>query len=499
MSARVIIKKYTGKDGDFGTEVSSIGLKRVDTCVPSVYSSEALGGKTIPADDASEAAMYCIYRPDSPECCSYSMESVFKLHLIEAPDVQLSNIRIYPLGEPPRNPHPAHLYIGNSVTYSQPTNSKSKVAVNDIWNYSKEHPFYLTVSGVYGQAPDPALGKTEYVVEYKDCGYGNVVYLDGVRQLLIPVATRSPDHVADDIVITFKNRTFMSKSYPNWAFLEFIDPMTMKPIPNDFIKVTQTAEGPLMSLYVKSSKGNLMQMFPHGLIYKIPAMQDNEYVGTGHRMVWVDLYGVEPILGNPAYVHHRWFEQHKEDFSDEVTETAIPQPYDKPELYYEVEVKCDPTGHPVYYINGMRKPQLTFDIRCNYHFINKSGAEHPMRFIGHERSPMANNIDDVIVDGVVIVNGHTDNEEIFVNPEIVMKNGKQINAYQCVHSPGMGNIVFNYPLFLCGHYNLSRVNGGIYNPLMAGETDYVYLQLEVCGDTDPGYCVPDIAIEYDEN
>ena len=84
MSAGVIIKKYTGKDGDFGTPVSSIGLKRVDTCVPSVYSSEHLQGTgmTIPADDASEAALYCIYRPDDPNCYAYSMESVFKIHLI---------------------------------------------------------------------------------------------------------------------------------------------------------------------------------------------------------------------------------------------------------------------------------------------------------------------------------------------------------------------------------------------------------------------------------
>ena len=50
MAAGVIIRKYTGKDGSFGTLVSSLGIKRVDTCVPAVYSSERLGGKVIPAD-----------------------------------------------------------------------------------------------------------------------------------------------------------------------------------------------------------------------------------------------------------------------------------------------------------------------------------------------------------------------------------------------------------------------------------------------------------------
>jgi len=68
-----------------------------------------------------------------------------------------------------------------------------------------------------------------------------------------------------------------------------------------------------------------------------------------------------------------------------------------------------------------------------------------------------------------------------------------------VTAPEMGSFVHNAPLCMCGNYNLCRVDGGIYNPLKAGETDYVYLQLEVGGSADPGYCVPDIEIEYDEN
>lgn len=108
MSAQVIIKKYTGKDSDFGTVVSSLGIKRVDTCVPSVYSSEKLGGKTVPADDGSESQFYCIYRPDEPDCKAYSMECVFKLHLIKAPDTQLTNIRIYPVGKRPQSEHAAN-------------------------------------------------------------------------------------------------------------------------------------------------------------------------------------------------------------------------------------------------------------------------------------------------------------------------------------------------------------------------------------------------------
>ena len=60
MSARLELYKYTGKDGDFGTHVESLGLKRIDSCVPSVYSDEHLNGDTKPSDDASDSATYCI-------------------------------------------------------------------------------------------------------------------------------------------------------------------------------------------------------------------------------------------------------------------------------------------------------------------------------------------------------------------------------------------------------------------------------------------------------
>ena len=52
---------------------------------------------------------------------------------------------------------------------------------------------------------------------------------------------------------------------------------------------------------------------------------------------------------------------------------------------------------------------------------------------------------------------------------------------------------------MTGNYNLCRLDGGIYNPLLAGETDYIYLQLEVDGNTLPGSNIPDIEIKYDEN
>lgn len=539
MSARVIIKKYTGKDGDFGTEVSSIGLKRIDTCVPSVYSSEGLAhpgepGKTIPADDASDARMYCIYRPDTMDCHAYSMESVFKIHLIEAPDVQLSNIRIYPVGERPRNPHPAILRIGNSISYSRPTDKKSSIAVNDIWDYSKEHPFYLTVSGVYGQCPDPQLGKTDYVVEYKDFGYGNVICLDGVRQLLVPVATRSDKD--QDIVVTFRDNTFLPAD-AGFSCIEFRaavedvhHPGLLIPgdvIPAKYVELDRVTEAdgrvrPYIKLKVKVKDEGIDMMstepdnpFRYGLFYKIPGDDTDPRFNTGHQIMWVYMDGVTPGMGSPSFVPigydpnknphelvwNKWFTQSVNDSNSHVLDESLIAPPEKPVEYYDIEVLPDPDchGHMSYVVNGVFRPHLHFEINKIYRFKNHSGAQFPLRFIGNPHSPVANAVDDVITDGVIVLNGCTNNEELIVNPEAILKAGKCVNAYQCVCHPALGNHVFNHQLFMCGQYNMKRVNGGIYNPLLAGETDYVYLQLDVAGDTDPGYCVPDIMIEYDEN
>lgn len=529
MSARLLIKKYTGKDGDFGTPVSSIGLKRVDTCVPSVYSSAALEstGHTVPADDASEASAYCVYRPDNPECYAYSMESVFKIHLIKAPDVQLSNIRLYPVGERPTSPTAAKLYIGNSISYSRPTNQKSQIALNDIWNYSKEHPFYLTVAGLYGQVPDPRLSQERYVVEYKDCGYGNLIYINGERQPTLKVASRVRGD--ETIVYTFENKSGFNVE----NFIEFIvidadhttniDEVTTLGAPYvyhpaicdengdatsavDETRICLVVLDPTFKSEEYPNGLDLIRDYPNGLVYKRPSDEQHNNFGTGGVIQMQVLYnGIPGTYGenNPAYVPTEWHNTVIDSTTGAVTtNTDVDSPFKdsgKPTISFDVQVAKDEFGHDGYVINGVRRPMLTFDLNAVYVFHNRSGECFPLRFIGNPFSPIANFINDVVVDGVMVADGATNNETIYVDPEAVMKAGKKINAYQCVTAPEMGSFVHNVPICMCGNYNMCRVDGGIYNPLKAGETDYVYLQLEVGGGADPGYCVPDIEIEYDEN
>ena len=526
MPAQVAIKKYTGKDSEFGTLVSSLGIKRVDTCVPSVYSSERLGGRTVPADDGSESQFYCIYRPDDPKCKAYSMECVFKVHLVAPPDRQLTNIRLYPTGPRPHQKHPAILRIGNSISYSKPTNSLSKVATHDIWEFSEEHPFYLTVSGLYGQVPQQRLGHTHFIVEYRDVGFGNIIFIDGVRQPVVPVGVYTDDN--KDNTITFEDRTFMTNVEPGHPCIMFIDPVTQKDINTIAIQMNKdpfyrvltpdstggvySSDGPIVELRVKNTGENgwnLIDMFPNGLIYQIPPDNEYTYAGSGYVVAWMPLYFGEPgwqstdsgdtSLVETAYVPNRWFKRIYTTTDGTVKEEDIPDHFkNKPIEYYDVEVCVDAHGKPRYFMNGMEAPQLIFDIHKNYHFFNKSGSKFPMRFIGNMFAPVAANIDDVVSAGVVVLHGNTDMEELFVNPELILKSGDRINAYQSVCAPGLGNVVYNHPLSMCGNYNMCRVGGGIYNPLMAGETDYVYMQVEVDGDTDPGSCIPNIKLEYDE-
>ena len=541
MSAEVLIKKYTGKDGDFGTPVKSIGIKRIDSCAQSVYSSSQLEGTghTIPADDASDAQMYCVYRPDKPDCYAYSMESVFKIHLIKAPDVQLSNIRIYPIGDRPTSPHAAKLYIGNSINYTRPTNQKSLVAVNDIWDYDREHPFYLTVSGMFGQIPDPRLGKTEYVVDYKDCGYGNLIYIDNVRQPLLPVATRTDDN--EKIVLTFKNRV-----NDNEHFIDFVAIPDRQPFTPGFVPVAEFTQIPdeyiqhdvidgmkvtKLVVYDPDLGLDLMAEYPSGIVYKIPpegeegSISYNPNFNTGHLLIWARLNNGTKGIGSTSFVPSFGAHQHfppapwtKIDVDENtgiVEYSPDKPPYTPVEgemlysnidpvsgkeiVYYDVEVQTDPICGLCYYFNGVRRPMLTFDLNKLYRIANRSGSNYPLRFIGNVFSPIANYVDDVVVDGITVEHGATNSEVILVNPEKILKSGKIVNAYQAVTAPGLGSYVFNNQLCMCGEYNLCKVDGGIYNPLNAGETDYVYLQMEVDGMTDPGFAVPNLAIEYDEN
>jgi hypothetical protein len=449
MSAEFQLYKYTGNDSSFGTPVSSIGLKRIDAAVPAVY-----GNPIVPGDDTSDVNTYPVYRSDNPDESVYSFESVFKLILTVAPSNQLSNVRIYP--EPyvdefgkehnhaPNDPYLPKLSIGNSISYTRPTNDKSDVALNHIWDYTKENPFLLTVNGNYGQQVEEQINELNYNVTLNDIGFGNIIYLNDVIQDSPPVVVGN----------TYQ---FINRETGQLDFTIF-DPSNNTAITgNPDITTTVDIEG--NQIVTINCTEALMTSYPNGFLYG-----DLNDISIGGFIQWLDL-GTDPV---------------------EVVE-------------YDVEVMLDCKGKPVYYLNGVRSPQLNFLENRIYQFNNHSGSTDPLRFLNNCESLIANQECEIVINGVEVMNGATDDEVIVVDPSEVKMAGDCIRSYQSTRNTCLGNCITNTNTSLVGNYNIDTVCGGIANPMAAGETDFVYVQLEVTGESTVGQVVPNLIIEYDES
>ena len=147
----------------------------------------------------------------------------------------------------------------------------------------------------------------------------------------------------------------------------------------------------------------------------------------------------------------------------------------------------------------MKNPILNFEENKIYKFYNLNGDTDPSRFLNNNKSVIANVEREIVINGVTVVNGGTINEVVTIDPVIVSQAGSIILGYQSVFNLGYGNSITNIRTCKVGNYNLDTVNGGIHNPLHAGETDYVYLQLGVEGTSTVVQTVPKIIIEYDES
>jgi len=442
MSATFNIYKYTGKDGTFGTPVTSIGIKRIDAAVPAVYQQMPNPGVVVPSDDKSDANTYCVYRPDDPDAIAYSFESVFKLVLKTPPSNQLSHIRIYPETEAPADLNIPTLYIGNSVSYTKPTNTVSMIATNSIWNYTKESPFLLTVNNNYGQYVDERLAVINYNISMHDIGTGNLIYLNEDRQIDVPIVQGS----------TYQ---FIDKTNGAIVFT-ILDPATNLPISSSDIVVTTVSGERVVTLTASSA---LLTAYPNGFKYG-----DVIKTEIGYTITWIDL------STTPATTEE-----------------------------YTVEVRETQAGTKAFYLNGTKSPVLNFLENRIYRFININGDTDPIRFLDNKDDVIANNEYHMVIYGITVENGGTVNEIVTIDPIAVKEAGYKILGYQSVRNTCYGNQVTNTRTGLVGNYNIKTVGAGINNPMSAGETDYVYLQLKVTGSSTVGQATPNIIIEYDES
>ena len=437
MSAVFQLRKYIGNDGSMGMYVSKIGLKRIDSVVPAVY-----GMPIVPGDDASDVNTYAIRRSDTNETV-YSFESIFKMVLTVPPSNQLSNVRIYPSTSVPLDPNIPKLFVGCSKSYSRPTNTKSLTALANIWDYSATSPFCVTVGNNFGQTVNDQLPVQSYSMRVHDLGYGNIIYLNNERQLPIPVVAGNGTYT---IVNTSTSQ--MTISIYNPADLTVVS----------HADITTAIVSGNQVVYINATTA-LKTAYPNGLLY-----------GSS----------VSSTVGGIVY----WV-----DFSASVVDTVV----------YDVTLETLPNGSKVYAFNGVRNPIINFRENMIYQFMNHVGDTDPIRFVNDSTLPMANVESKMVIDGVYVENGGTINEIVTVKPAETTVAGKVIRAYQSVLNGCYGNTVTNTNTALVGNYNINTVGAGVYNPMSAGETDYIYLQLEVAPDASVGQMMPDIIIEYDES
>lgn len=435
MPAELSIFKYTGKCAEFGTPVSSIGLKRVDSAVPAVY-----GNPILPGDDKSDVLRYSVLVP-TDNSKVYSFESIFKIHLKTPPTNQLSNIRIYPEwpeGVDPLNPNAPIFKIGVSQSFSRPTNIQSTVATNLVSSYTQANPFQITIGGLSGYEISPEVfGIYTFQVTTGDTGSGNKFYINGEKQQPLRI-------------IIGNDYTFVNNVTGTYVLNIYDTTDTLVSDPD----VEYGTSGPLDIITIHATQ-DLFNAFPNGFKY-----------GSS----------TDPNMG--GFVE--WF-----DIDDIGTET----------IEYTVEVAAHNNKY-YFYLNGTRAPALDFREGKIYKFTNPHGNTNPFRLVTQGKGGVE---DFVIIDGITVENGGTINEIVTVDTTLMLAAGKVPSSYQSTTNESYGNIIRFVPLDSVGAYNMNTVGGGTSDPSAAGETDYIYLQIEVNKDTNPELFIPNLRIEYDES
>jgi len=436
MPAEFEIRKYVGKDCVFGELVSSIGLKRVDQVVPAVY-----GAPLVPGDDITDVNTYSVYRPDEADEIVYSYESVFKLILKTPPSNQLSHVRIFPKTEQPDDPNVPQLFIGTTTSFTRPTNQASTVAVANIWGFTEEAPFPVTVNGESGQSVDEQVSEMNYNATLNDIGEGNVIYLNEERQVTVPIVEGNTYQIVNKRTGDIDIRIY--------------DATDTLVVDSDVVYSTVAGEQ-VITIMATSA---LLASFPAGFKYG----SDTD-VTVGGLLEWLDL-NTDPI------------------------ET----------VEFNVEVKTDPHGDKYFYLDDVRNPVINFRQNRLYKFINKSGDTDPIRFLDTADIMQADVEDHIVIKGIEVTDGGTVDEVVLVDPTEVKVGGDIVLSYQSTEHQCYGNRINNINTALVGNYNINTVGGGVKIPLAAGETDFIYLQLKVTGKSTVGQAMPELSIEYDEN
>lgn len=429
MSASFRLLKYTGYGAE--TEVTSIGFKRLDSVVA--------GSADAAVDDTGDVSYYQIYTPEIDDVTTASFESWFKLELVNPPDNQLSNIRLYADGFYTDNEYDASIKVGISQTFRKPTNSISDIATTDLSTYTKDSPLPITKDGLGGYEIDgDALTVYSYQITVNDTGSGNVFYLNNEKQKEISLVKGNTYIMNNTVGPTYQFRIF------NSSMVELTDGITI------------TNSG---------TNTETIEIDTDVLFDSLGTLDDIIYTTASNPTMGASIHLIDPSVISP-------------NITKTMTVSIV---------------------NNEFYIDDVKKPVITFEPGNTYIFINPNGDTNPFRFFINSIGGSEQN---VIVNGVSVVNGGTINEVVTVTTsDFFSMNGKLNLSYGSTKNTSYGNSVI-YPSSQSGDASFPpiTIKKGVYNMITAGDkTDFIVMQVQVNMNTTPGNFNPRIKIEWDES
>ena len=391
MAAELKIYKYTGTGAK--TEVTSIAFKRVDRTVP--------GSKDAPVDDRGDAEYYAVYTPEIVGVKNSSFETWIKLEVAQVPDTQLSNVRLW-VEEDDRMPVGApSILVGITDTYRKPTDSISPTATNDLYTYTKDSPLLITRGGLGGYEIDPLVYDVDsFDVIVRDPGYGNVFYVNDVRQAKMTV-TKGKTHIINNSSgDQYPLRIYQSSGA---SYVEVTDGVvvTNPGTVNETITITAATLGTI---------GN-------DFFYKSPLFLDDS-VNIGGELSYFDPDTMMPV----GVFNH--------------TVSVV---------------------DGVFYIDGVRKIDLKMNFGETHIFTNVNGSVHPFRIYASDKDA---NESGLAYKGVVVADGGTDVEVVTVTTaDLYTFNGESL-VYGSPNGVGIGySITRPDPIEgdYVGKYNMNHI------------------------------------------
>ncbi len=335
--------------------------------------------------------------------------------------------------------HPPKLFIGCSTSYSRPTNIKSLVAINNILGFTQANPFLVTIDGQSGYEVNPDVFQVyEYQVTVGDTGSGNVFYLNGNKQLSVKIIVNNTYAFINRVSEDFTLKIFDTDD----NIIENAD-------------IAYSTDEDDNQVILLSATSELLGAYPDGFKYG----KDSDS-SIGSTISWYDV----------------------SEYPEQLVE-------------YTVGLHTDTNGNISYTLNDLRKPIIEFVTGTTYRFTNPHGDVYPLRVFS---TLISGTEDSVIVNGVTVTNGGTVDEVVEIDTYAMNNSGKIPLIYGSTTLASMGNAIRIPPLDTTGNYNMNTVGGGT-TPSAAGETDYIYIQMEIDKDTDVGSYLPNIVIEYDES